>query len=127
MVTLGIPTLNRYDLLELAIKSAEAGNLKPDKYLIVDNGTKFTYNDFYLSLGTRIEVIRPGGNLGVAGGWNRLIQNSSDIRIISNDDVIFFEDTIEKLVDAFDPDCVSFPAGVPAANAFSCFLIPDNV
>lgn len=127
MITLGIPTLNRYDLLEQAIKSAERGSMRPDRYLIVDNGNRFSTTGFYHSLGDRLQVISHPYNVGVARGWNEIINNSEDIRIISNDDVLFFEDTIEIMVNHFNPDQVLFPAGVPAANAFSCFLIPTNV
>ncbi len=127
MVTLGIPTLNRYDLLEYTIRSAEAGTLKPNKYLIIDNGNRFVMNPFYESLEGRLTVIQPGSNLGCAGGWNKIIKNTLDKRIIANDDVAFFEDTIELLSKSFSENAVTFPAGMPAANAFSCFLIPDAV
>lgn len=127
MLTLGIPVLNRYDLLKISIESAERGNLKPAKYLIIDNGGKFQYDEFYTSLGDRLEIKSYGENLGVAGSWNKICENTSDIRIICNDDVVFFEDTIQNLVRKFDENMVVFPAGIIAANAFSCFIIPDNV
>ncbi len=126
-ITLGIPTLNRYDLLQRALESAEAGEVKPDKYLIIDNGGKFQMNEFYHSLGDRLVVHNFGENLGVAGSWNKLCQLSSDIRIISNDDIRFFEDTIKLLVENYGEKRIVYPAGIPAANSFSCYLIPDSV
>jgi GT2 family glycosyltransferase len=127
MVTLGFLVLNRYDLLENAIKSAEAGLLKPDKYLIIDNGGGFRMNDFYTALGDRLDLISPPYNLGVAGGWNEIIKNSEDIRIIANDDVKFFDDTIKLLVENFSENKVTYPGGIPSANSFSCYLIPTAV
>jgi GT2 family glycosyltransferase len=110
-----------------ALQSAERGILVPDKYFIIDNGGRFERNDFYNSLGDRLEVVNYGQNLGVAGSWNKIIQCTSEIRIISNDDVEFFDDTIKLLVDYFVTDAVIYPAGIPAANSFSCYVIPDNV
>src|SRR5688572_2605875 len=127
MLTLGIPTLNRYDLLEAASVSAETGSLKPDRYLIIDNGMKFVYDDFYTSLGDRLTVLTQLDNLGVAGSWNKICASTPDIRLISNDDIIFFPDTIEKLVRSFDEKAVVYPAGIVSTNAFSCFIIPDKV
>ena len=40
MISLCVPVLNRYDLLVKLLESAEAGDIKPDKYYIVDNGKK---------------------------------------------------------------------------------------
>lgn len=127
MLTLGLLTLNRYDLLEKAIKSAEIGTVKPDKYFVVDNGCKFVMNDFYSTLGDRLQVVGYGKNIGVAGGWNVIIKSVPDIRIICNDDVYFFEDTIEILVREFSSDRVIYPGGIPSANSFSCYVIPDAV
>ncbi len=127
MITLGIPTLNRYDLLELTIQSAEKGTVVPDKYFIVDNGGQFQRNDFYNSLGDRLEVNHYGHNLGVAGSWNKIIQSTPEIRIISNDDVEFFEDSIELLVRSYDTEAITYPAGIPAANSFSCYVMPNSI
>lgn len=127
MVTLGIPTLNRYDLLIKTIETAEKGKVVPDKYYIIDNGGDFRMNDFYASLGDRLQVVNFGANLGVAESWNKIIQNTSDVRIICNDDVEFFEDTIKILVESSSPDRIVFPGGMPSANSFSCFVIPTEV
>lgn len=127
MVTLGFLTLNRYDLLEKAIISAEAGSMRPERYFVVDNGGQFRPTDFYNTLGNRLQVAQFGRNIGVAAGWNVIIKSTPEIRIISNDDVTFFDDTIETLVDAFSTDRIVYPGGIPSANSFSCFLIPDAV
>lgn len=127
MITLGIPTLNRYDLLKLTIESAEKGEVKPDKYVIVDNGGKFEMDEFYSSLGDRLQVVNFGRNIGCAAAWNKIISLSDDIRIIANDDVVFYPDTIRLLAENFNQDVITFPAGMPAANVFSCFVIPNNI
>ena len=127
MVTLGIPTLNRYDLLKVTIRSAETGTLKPDRYIVIDNGGKFKRDSFYDTLGDRLVVKSFGKNLGVAASWNVLSRETPDIRIISNDDISFFEDSIEILVKSFSTDKVIYPAGIPSTNSFSCFILPDEI
>jgi GT2 family glycosyltransferase len=101
--------------------------VKPDKYYIIDNGAKFELNDFYASLGERLEVVNFGYNLGVAGSWNKIIQNTTDIRVICNDDIEFFPDTLEILLNNFSPEMVIYPGGMPSANAFSCYVMPTWV
>lgn len=125
MISLCFPTLNRYDLLDVAIDTALAGTLPPDKIYVIDNGGKA--QEFMKNLDKVEEVFTPGINIGVAASWNWFINNVPEIRIISNDDVEFYPDTLETLVSAYDEKKVLFPAGVVAANAFSCFLIPNFV
>jgi hypothetical protein len=52
-------------------------------------------------LSGRIEVVRPGVNLGVAASWNRLLDMAGDhIIAISNDDIVFGPETFRMLFDA---------------------------
>ena len=76
---LGVPTLNRYDLLGRLIASAEAGNCKPSAYFIVDNGghfhgeaSKMPGVAAAIERGAPIEVLAPDKNLGVAASWNAM-------------------------------------------------------
>jgi GT2 family glycosyltransferase len=125
-VTLCIPTLNRYDLLDRVIQSAEAGIVKPDFYHIIDNGTKLGL-DFASYISNKIKITRPYKNLGVAASWNLFIHDNNDIRIVCNDDVIFYEDTVKRLVDGFDENNVTYPLGIPSTNSFSCYTLPNKV
>jgi GT2 family glycosyltransferase len=95
-IVLGIPTLNRFDWLGRCIASAMAGETQPDRIVVVDN-----------SCGqcppiAGAEIITPAYNLGVAASWNRIVQacGPDDQLIISNDDILFAKDTIERLLGA---------------------------
>ena len=123
-ITICIPTLNRYDLLEKCIGSLKKSTIKPDSIFIIDNGKKYEEN---ATAGIPISIHTPFENMGVAASWNWFMKNVPEKRIICNDDLTFFEDTIELLVNADDNNSVLFPAGAPAANSFSCFLMPDKV
>jgi len=82
---LGVPTLCCYDLLQRLLDSAERGSVKPDGYIIVDNGGKARAR---LRLPPNVQVIEPGRNLGVAASWNLLLDAAGDEPIvISNDDL----------------------------------------
>jgi GT2 family glycosyltransferase len=120
-VSLCIPTLNRYDLLVKTLESAEIGTLKPDCYYIIDNGGSLKL-DF-----PRTTIYRPSFNLGVAASWNYFNTVAPEIRIICNDDIIFYPNTIELLVKNFDPNAVTYPGGIHSTNSFSCFVLPNNI
>ena len=76
MIVLGVPVLSRYDLLERLLASAEAGTVKPDRYLIVDNGRQLDVRSPGISRaverGATVSVLSPGRNLGVAASWNAI-------------------------------------------------------
>jgi GT2 family glycosyltransferase len=98
---LGIPTLNRYDLLAKLIASAEAGAVKPRAYVVVDNGRRL--DAFNLGVtADRIIVYTPPKNIGVAASWNKLLEIAGDEQIvISNDDIELELDALEKFDNAF--------------------------
>jgi GT2 family glycosyltransferase len=123
-VTICIPTLNRYDLLEKCIGSLKNSTIKPDGVFLIDNGGKYEER---ANVHIPISVHTPKENMGVAASWNWFMKNVPEKRIICNDDITFFEDTLEVLLKADNGESVFFPAGAPAANSFSCFLIPDKV
>lgn len=115
---LGVPTLNRYDLLDKLILSAESGTLKPSEYLIVDNGGRFEAEaprmasvTAALDRGVQFVVLKPGGNMGVAASWNALLDRAGDKLIaIVNDDVELNVDALERLNAAAD-NCDFVDAG----------------
>lgn len=101
---LGVPVLNRYDLLERLIASAEAGSLPPTGYLIVDNGGEFRAKlegsavfRLVLERGADVRVLESGGNIGVAAAWNAILDEADDTVIISNDDVELGRDALYSL------------------------------
>lgn len=116
-VTLCIPTLCRYDLLEQAIESACAGTLPPSRVVVIDNGGNWPGM-------AGVEVHQFGRNLGVAGSWNWFLKNCEDHIVISNDDVRFDPNTIEELVRAAEaqPDQFFFCPRGGAGQAWSLFL-----
>lgn len=119
MIVLGIPTLNRFDWLERCIASALAGSTVPDRVVVVDN-----------SCGqcppiAGVEFITPAYNLGVAASWNRIAQACApgDVLIISNDDILFASDTIEKLLDAAERHPNAGTISPIDGQKFSCFYL----
>ncbi len=99
-----VPTLCRYDLLDELLLSAERGSLKPDGYIIIDNGNSYPRARLNALLGERAsvaELIAPGRNLGVAASWNRMLDlTKGETLIVSNDDVELGRDTFLDLVTA---------------------------
>lgn len=97
----GVPTLNRYDLLQGAIDSLLAGTHPPARIIVIDNGGEYGGHPSPL-----VEVVRPGRNLGVAASWNHIVRAaaSADV-LLFNDDVRFGPTTVERLANgANGPD-----------------------
>jgi GT2 family glycosyltransferase len=120
MISVCVPTFNRYDLLQKCVDSAFAGTVKPDAIVVVDNGLALADDD------PRVDLYTPPLNLGVAATWNWFIKNVPEYRIIVNDDIEFHADTIEKIVEKLREgyDFVRMPDG--KVNCFSCFGIADT-
>lgn len=88
---LGVPCLNRHDLLDNLIDSVLSGSRVPSEILVVDNSGAYvnTWED------DGVRVIHSGKNLGVAASWNLLLRHGASI--ISNDDIDFGFNTFEKM------------------------------
>ena len=131
-ITLVIPTLRRYDLLDRCVSSACTGSCPPTHIHVIDNGATLPAHirnslEHHAALaGAQLLLSRPGRNLGVAASWNQgLHQAPGDWLIVSNDDVVFYHATIERLVVAAEakPDALFwFPGAAGYKNAWSCFL-----
>jgi GT2 family glycosyltransferase len=97
---IGIPVLNRPDLLERCLDSidAEVGTL-----LVIDNGGFVERPDAV--------VVRPPVNLGVPASWNRIIEWYPDAAwwLISNADIAFGPGDLEQLAISVEqqPDAIS--------------------
>ena len=85
-LALGIPTINRKDLLEEAL-GVYAETFKHRHIYIVDNG-----NQEIPENPPQIKVFNVGYNLGVAASWNNIIERQANLGythiLILNDDVI---------------------------------------
>jgi GT2 family glycosyltransferase len=123
MITVCVPVLNRYDLLPNLINSINSGTVKPDNYWIIDNGRKLSKSKF-----NNIKVTTPINNLGTSESWNIFLKDTSGMKVIVNDDVEFYPDTLEILLKYCQPDkFVSpiFKGKFP--NDYSCFFIGEDV
>lgn len=125
MIILGAPTYTRYDLVAKMVESAATGTRTPDRIVIVDNGSR--WDEKYRGPSAGVDVIRPGRNLGCAGGWNEICRQatcSDDIIIISNDDIVLSHDGVATMARAIEqtPDDV-----VVHGHAWSLFAMRARV
>lgn len=101
MLILGIPSLNRFDLLTKCIDSALIGWSVPDRIYVIDNSGGAYPKDWQKRYEGQVMVHQAEENLGVAHSWNLLANlahaHHSDI-ILSNDDIVFAPDTIETML-----------------------------
>jgi GT2 family glycosyltransferase len=124
VIILGVPTLNRYDLLPNLLRSAWGGTVRPDLCVVIDNGGKLRLPQ---ANGDRTLVQRPGRNLGVGPSWNLLareyLTGAEDRLLLCGDDVTLHPDTIEQLLVTMsekDAD-MAYPSATDVA--FSCFMV----
>lgn len=124
MIVLGVPTLNRYDLLPNLLRSAWAGTVRPDLCVVIDNGGKLKLPQ---ANGDRTLVQRPGRNLGVGPSWNLLareyLTGPDDRLLICGDDVTLHPDTIEHLLITMSEKDADMAYPGATDNAFSCFMV----
>jgi len=126
MISICVPTLTRVDLLHKMIETIldEKNTMLPDRIYIIDNGNQFLSE--YIKE-KAYEIYIPGFNLGVAASWNWFCKNVPEHRLICNDDMYFYEDTLERWINGYDENFVVYPGGVPSANSFSAYIMPDKV
>lgn len=120
-VTICIPTLSRYDLLYKCIESIDSGTVRPDYTFIIDNGNKLNSNLW--NLREDIIVYTPGFNMGVASSWNYFIRHTANMRILCNDDILFFPETLAEMLEQYEEDKLCFVENC----GFSLFMLSDNV
>lgn len=103
----GIPTINRADLLNEALERYFE-DFKDTRIFIVDNG-----NQNIITREKLFAIYRPEGNLGVAGSWNTIMDYASKIDgthvLMLNDDIVLgrLEHEIKLLVNQ-NPDIPFF-------------------
>jgi GT2 family glycosyltransferase len=114
---IGIPTLNRYDLLKEAL-CKYVHDFPNTEIYILDNGSQGITNDFY---GLNVTVISVKENMGVSKSWNWLcsqIFSCHDYALILNDD-IYLGKTEEQINDLLmDCDDQDFIVGTGTWCAF---------
>ena len=131
-LVLCIPTLNRFDALEVCIKSAQEGTVKPIAVVVMDNSAgklQLYLEDNNIRLENTL-IIRSPYNLGCSAAWNYMLKDVSSqlpdaYCVVSNDDITFHEDTLEKFSNAIDanPNELFYCAGgIASPNAFSLFV-----
>lgn len=114
---IGIPTLNRADLLREALRDYEA-SCPGARIFVIDNG-----NQGIDSSEDWVSISRPEKNIGVAASWNRLcnsIFNNYEYALIANDDIVLGrkQDDIQAHISA-NPDTGFFLG----EKMFSVFVI----
>lgn len=116
MVNLCIPVLKRYDLLRNLFISLQKSTVKPDCIYVINNGRDYARLDSALAMCPVPSFVEtPDKPLGVAESWNWFLHYVEEERIITNDDVLFAPESIEKIV--------ARPEDLIWASGFSCFLI----
>lgn len=94
----GIPTINRADLLNEALERYFE-DFKETEIFIVDNG-----NQEIITREKQFAIYRPERNLGVAGSWNTILDYASKVNathvLMLNDDIVLgrLEHEIKLLV-----------------------------
>ena len=115
-------TYNNYEGLVELINSCEKGSIIPDYYVVIDNGKKI--KNYQINIpNERLRIIQEDDPIGGAEGWNYFMTSTPEERIIVNDDIIFGEDAIQKIVDT-EGDLV-FTTGM-GINKYSLFLVRDS-
>jgi len=119
MINVCVPVLRRYDLLRNLLRSLCSSTTVP-RVFIIDNGRNRGLLDEACSdVPLDITVERPGIPMGVAESWNWFIKRVPEERVISNDDIVFASDSLERLV-ATDAELAW------AGYGFACYLIRDS-
>lgn len=122
-----IPTLNRFNECNSLISSVWGGTVKPDLVLVLDNsGGSYEPNDSADSPNLEIHIAEK--NLGVSRSFNYFLHFVSTeypdhYLIVSNDDLILREDTLEMLERGIieNPDELIYCTGGLGLNSFSLF------
>lgn len=128
MITLGVPCFRRYDLLQKLLESAERGTVKPDRYMVIDNGSQLRQQiaGGSIALPANTEIHNFNKNIGVSTAWNKIFRSSPDWVVISNDDVEFAPDMLEKLVRAAETSEAEYLFPGSAGSMFCVFLLKQS-
>jgi glycosyltransferase involved in cell wall biosynthesis len=121
---IGIPTLNRFDLLINAL-SKYSHEFPNTKIFVIDNG-----NQQIESANKNIIIFKTEKNLGVAASWNKLAEEifkEHEYALILNDDIIL--DAGEVMIAELLKTCLSdliVCESEPGFTGFSSFVLPKK-
>ena len=127
---LGIPILNRFDLLERLLESLD----HPVEVLaLVDNSggegdlssqLRTLQNEGHPLINS-IEIAKPFRNLGVAASWNCILTsfNSCSPALLANNDIQFSKGAIASALEAQIGGKACFTPFLPKPQSYSAFLI----
>ena len=122
MLVVASPTYRRFDALAGCIRSAFSGTVTPDVFLVIDNSGGSAKQ--HLPRLDEIVYLPMPYNLGVARSWNlAMSMYGNETLIITNDDVTFLPDTIEKMLLCRPADFV-YATPPTENNEFSLFMLP---
>jgi hypothetical protein len=111
-IVAGIPTLKCYNLLDNCIDSLLNGTCVPSRIFVIDNGGEYKGRHTGHS---KVQIIQPGRNLGVAASWNIIDSLAGDADVLlMNDDATLGTDMLRKMR--------SVPAPVVCTQNWSAFL-----
>lgn len=116
-----IPTLNAVDEFWKCVESIKNSSVSTKIY-VVDNG------GFVNQTVEDMVVHKPIANLGVAGSWNYFLDHTHDVRIITNDDIVFDKFAIERMQEfhyKIKDYSLNLITTENIGTPFSCYLISD--
>ena len=134
-LTLIIPTLSRYDRLEVFLDSVASSTVKPDKIIVIDNGRKLL-NKPFMFRHDNVNIYVPHSNLGVAGSCNQALRMTEDWWFHCNDDVELESTLIEKMKASISTACTSpslvdeplmYLPDYGVGSAFTCFMMHKSI
>lgn len=108
LITIGIPTYNRFDYLQEAVQSALAQTYTPIEVLISDDGSGKEIGPWAQALAqkdTRVRYRRNEHNLGLAGNWNAIVDAAQgEWLVMIGDDDRLLPDFATKLAELIQPE-----------------------
>lgn len=127
---LGVPILNRFDLLERLLNSLDH---PVETLAVVDNSDgrgelRERLQDLVQHghpLIQQIKVATPFGNLGVAGSWNLILRSFPEAAgaLLTNNDVLLSSEALSTALASIDWQRPCFLPLLPSPNSFSAFLL----
>ena len=102
MTVLGIPVINRPDLLRACLESIDADVT----VVVIDNSGTGTLGDVASEVRPDAIIVDPPSNLGVAASWNLVIRSYPRERswLIANADTVFGPGDLARLIEEADTD-----------------------
>jgi GT2 family glycosyltransferase len=133
---MGVPILNRVDLLERLLASLD----HPVQTLAIVNNSVGSRNHPAVTaelealqqcghpLIDRIRIARPFRNLGVAASWNLMLSSFPEApsALLVNNDLCLAPGVLARAMALLDASKAQFLGLLPAPHAFSCFLLTSR-